>query len=99
MVLTDTHASGQKAGMLALQRRLFATPARTERALLCFAEIQFDFTTPDLLTEVWYVTDAAARSEGRTCALTNFIKLDEILFGIKKFYLRSMSSFTFSELL
>lgn len=85
--------------MRGLQRRLLATSARTERALFCFPELQFDFTTPDALTEVWYVTDAAARSEGRTCASTNFIKLYEVLFGIKKFYLRSMPAFAFSELL
>lgn len=74
-------------------------PARNERVPICFAGLQIDFTTPDALTELWYVTDAAARSEGRARALTNFIKLYEALFGIKKFYLRSMLAFAFSELL
>lgn len=68
MALTDTQTSGHRAEMLGLQRRLLAMPAKIERARFCFAVLQFDFTTPDALAEVWYVSDAAARSEGRTCA-------------------------------
>lgn len=96
MVLADTQTSGHRAGMLGLQRWRLVTPAR---ALFCCAQLQFDFTAPDALTEVWCVSDAAARSEGRTCALTNFIKLYEVLLGFKKFYLRSLPAFAFSELL
>lgn len=36
---------------------------------------------------------------GEHVPLTNFIKLYEALFEIKKFYLRSMPAFAFSELL
>lgn len=60
------------AQMLGLQRKLLATSAKIEGMVFCIAELQFGFTTPN--TEVWYVANAVT-SEGRTCMLTNFIKL------------------------
>lgn len=34
-----------------------ATPSKIKRVLFCFAELQFHFTTPSALTEVYYVID------------------------------------------
>lgn len=60
------------------------TPSKIKRVLFCFAQFyNSQCTNWGLLCDWW-----AARREGRTCALPNFMSLHEILFVIEKVWFK-----------